>query len=184
MTMRTFRKPRVFTLIALLIISGSVTILQSTALGVVEDIDENRIKEISPMLSEKSAGFGQPITDRSAWDNLVKNDSFRRIISQAENLLKSPISEQPDDLFLEFSRPGNRTHWQRVSGRRRGRVKTFALAECLENKGRFVPGFEEIVRALCSERTWVMPAHDGNLTNFNGKSIDIDLGSSVVAGNC
>ena len=178
--MRTFRKPRVFTLIALLIISGSVTILQSTALGVVEDIDENRIKEISPMLSEKSAGFGQPITDRSAWDNLVKNDSFRRIISQAENLLKSPISEQPDDLFLEFSRTGNRTHWQRVSGRRRGRVKTFALAECLENKGRFVPGFEEIVRALCSERTWVMPAHDGNLTNFNGKSIDIDLGSSAL----
>jgi hypothetical protein len=54
------------------------------------------------------------------------------------------------------------------------------LAECLENKGRFIPAFEEIVRVLCSERTWVMPAHDRNLTNFKGTSTDIDLGSSAL----
>jgi hypothetical protein len=180
MTTQMLKRLRMLALVALLIVFSNMTILQGTALAVVEKIDENRIKEISPMLSEKPAGFGRPITERSAWDNLAKKDSFRRIISRAENLLKSPVPEQPDDLFLEFTRTGNRTHWQRVSGRRRGRVKTFALAECLENKGRFVPGFEEIVRALCSERTWVMPAHDGNLNNFNGKSIDIDLGSSAL----
>jgi hypothetical protein len=180
MTTQMLKWLRMLALVALLIVFSNMTILQGTALAVVEKIDENRIKEISPMLSEKPAGFGRPITERSAWDNLAKKDSFRRIISRAENLLKSPVPEQPDDLFLEFTRTGNRTHWQRVSGRRRGRVKTFALAECLENKGRFVPGFEEIVRALCSERTWVMPAHDGNLNNFNGKSIDIDLGSSAL----
>ena len=55
------------------------------------------------------------------------------------------------------------------------------MAECLENNGRFIPAFEEIVRVLCSERTWVMPAHDRNLTNFNGTGIDIDLGSSALA---
>jgi hypothetical protein len=51
----------------------------------------------------------------------------------------------------------------------------------MENKGRFLPAFEEIVQAICSERTWVMPAHDRGLANFDGTSIDIDLGSSMLA---
>jgi hypothetical protein len=176
-----FGRPRMLTLRVLLFVSGSVMILQGSALAVVTEIDANRVGEISALLSAKPAGFGRPITARSAWNELAKKDSFSRIIREAERLLKSPVPEQPDELFLEFSRTGNRTHWQRVSGRRRARVKTFALAECLENEGRFVPGFEEIVRALCSERTWVMPAHDGGLTNFNGEDIDIDLGSSALA---
>jgi hypothetical protein len=111
------------------------------------------------LLPEKPAGFGSPIADRKAWEKLAGNDSFQRIIPEAERLLQSPIPEQPDDLYLDFSRTGNRIRWQRISGRRRGRVRTFTLAECLENKGRFIPAFEEIVQVLCSERTWGMPAH-------------------------
>ena len=181
MTRRMSRLPCLLTLTALLFVSGIVMSFQSTALAAVEEIDENRIREISPLLSEKPAGFGLPIGERSAWDDLAEKDSFKRIISEAEKLLEQAIDEQPDDLYLDFSRTGNRTRWQRVSGRRRGRIGTFAMAECLENKGRFVPAFEEIARVLCSERTWVMPAHDRDLTNFHGKSVDIDLGSSALA---
>ncbi|MBN2138870.1 MAG: heparinase II/III family protein [Sedimentisphaerales bacterium] len=145
------------------------------------EIDKSRIEEIAAMLPKEARGFGVPISDRDAWDALAKNRSFRGVASDAERLLKEPIPEQSDDLYLDFSRTGNRTRWQRVSGQRRGRVRTLALAECLENKGRFIPAFEEIVRAICSERTWVMPAHDRGLSNFNGKAIDIDLGSSMFA---
>ena len=181
MTRRMSRQPCLLTLTALLFVSGIVMSLQSTALAAVEEIDENRIREITPLLPEKPAGFGLPIGERSAWDDLAEKDSFKRIISEAEKLLEQAIDEQPDELYLDFSRTGNRTRWQRVSGRRRSRVRTFVLAECLENKGRFVPAFEEIARVLCSERTWVMPAHDRDLTNFHGKSVDIDLGSSALA---
>jgi hypothetical protein len=180
MIIRIFKQSSLFTLTAIIFILGNV-ISEATALGLVGEIDENRIHEISLLLSEKPAGFGLPIGERNAWDKLVENDSFKRIISGAQQLLEQAIPEQPDDLYLDFSRTGNRTRWQRVSGRRRGRVRTFVLAECLENKGRFVPAFEKILRELCSERTWVMPAHDRNLTNFHGKSVDIDLGSSGLA---
>jgi hypothetical protein len=146
-----------------------------------EEIDENRIEKIAALLSEKPAGFGLPASDRNAWKELRRNDSFKKRISEAERLLEQPIPDQPDDLYLDFSRTGNRTRWQRVSGLRRGRVRTLVLAECLENKGRFVPAFEQIVRALDSERTWVMPAHDRQLTNFHGKTVDIDLGSCTLA---
>jgi hypothetical protein len=151
-------------LVTLMLIPCSISLLPQTALGAAETIDQNRIEYITSLLPEKPAGFGSPITDRNAWEKLARNDSFRRVILEAESLLKSPIPEQPDDLYLDFSRTGNRTRWQRVSGRRRGRVRTFTLAECLENKGRFIPAFEEIVRVLCSERTWVMPARSSLLT--------------------
>ena len=146
----------------------------------VEGVDEVRLKHVTGLLSKEPKGFGAPITDRDAWGNLAKNDSFKGVISDAEKLLRESIPDQPDDLYLDFSRTGNRTRWQRVSGRRRGRIKALVLAECLENKGRFISGFEDIVGALCSERTWVMPAHDRSLTNFNGKVVDIDLGSSML----
>jgi len=165
----------------LLIVLAYLMVVHSVTFGAVGEMDENRIREISQLLSNKPAGFGLPISERKAWDGLAEKDSFKRIISEARELLKQDIPEQPDDLYLDFSRTGNRTRWQRVSGRRRGRIRIFALAECMENKGRFVPAFEEIVRVLCSERTWVMPAHDRDLTNFHGKSVDIDLGSSGLA---
>ena len=170
-----------FSGVTLALILGCIISFQEIALGAADTIDKNRIKHISILLPEKPIGFGSPISDRNAWKKLARNDSFQKIITDAEKLLQQPIPDQPDDLYLDFSRTGNRTRWQRVSGIRRGRIRTFALAECLENKGRFIPAFEEIVRILCTERTWVMPAHDRDLTNFNRTSTDIDLGSSALA---
>ena len=170
-----------FSVVTLVLLTSSIIISQETALGAAGTIDQNRIKYIAMLLPEKPAGFGSPISDRNAWKKLARNDSFQRIILEAEKLLQQPIPDQPDDLFLDFSRTGNRTRWQRVSSIRRRRIRSLALAECLENKGRFIPAFEEIVRVLCSERTWVMPAHDRDLTNFNRTSTDIDLGSSALA---
>ena len=169
--------PLLLPLIILLFIAGYPILPQGIALG----DDQNRIKDITEMLPKKPAGFGSPITDRSAWKRLARNSAFKKAISEAEKLLQKPIPDQPDDLYLDFSRTGNRTRWQRVAGLRRGRVHTLVLAECLENKGRFIPAFEEVVRVLCSERTWVSPAHDRALANFNGTSIEIDLGSSALA---
>ncbi len=173
--------PRFFSLATLSLILSCITFSQKITLGASDTIDQSHLKYISTLLPEKPAGFGSPISDRNAWKKLTRTDSFQKIILDAEKLLQQPIPEQPDDLYLDFSRTGNRTRWQRVSGIRRGRIRTFALAECLENKGRFIPAFEKIVRVLCSERTWVMPAHDQDLTNFNRTSTDIDLGSSALA---
>lgn len=177
----TTRRQSLSVLIIFLFILAGAASVRGAASVEAAQIDKSRISEIAAMLSEKPKGFGVPISDRAAWEALGKNDSFEGEISDAERLLKEPIPEQPDDLFLDFSRTGNRTRWQRVSGQRRGRISTLVLAECLENKGRFMPAFEEIVRALCAERTWVMPAHDAKLTNFRGESVDIDLGSSALA---
>jgi len=131
-------------------------------------------------LPDKSQGFGPTITRREVWDRLAGNPDWNRLIQQAEQLKKTPIPDQPDELFLDFSETGNRSRWQRVAGKRRSRIRTLTLAECLENKDRFIQPLEKTVRALCTERTWVMPAHDRSLRNFHGKVKEIDLVSSSL----
>lgn len=143
--------------------------------------DPARVQAIAALLPEKPTAPGPAITDRTAWGRLAAQPEGRKLVAQAEKLLTQPIPDQPDDLYLEYSRTGNRTHWQAVSGVRRGRLVTLVLAECLEDKGRFLTGINAIVDALCAEKTWVLPAHDGGLKNFHGAVTEIDLGSSALA---
>jgi len=150
--------------------------------GVVgPDLDEATVKAVAAMLPEQPAGFGRPISDRAAWSRLAKAPAFRAVIRGAEKLVKRPLPDQPDDLYLDFSRTGNRNRWQRVARDRRGRIDDYTLAECLEAKGRFIPPLVETIQTLAAERTWVMPAHDRSLANFKGESVTIDLGSSGLA---
>ncbi len=159
----------------------ALSMIAGVACAAQDGPSAERIAAIAALLGEHPTGVGRPITDRAAWETPVMKEAAGRTIAGAEKLLAEPIPDQPDELFLEFSKTGNRTHWQNVAFGRRGRVDTLVLAECLENKGRFVPALEQVVAALCTERTWVMPAHDGNLANFQGKTIEIDLASSALA---
>jgi pimeloyl-ACP methyl ester carboxylesterase len=146
-------------------------------------LDPARVKAIAAMLPEHPQGVGRPAADRAAWDKLAAQPAWQQIVRRAEGLRTEPVPQQPDELFLEFSRTGNRTHWQDVAFGRRGRLSTLVFAECVENKGRFIPAIAHLIAVLCAERTWVLPAHDGNLANFNGKIVDIDLGSSDLGWN-
>ena len=167
-----------------MLLIASAALAASMLLTTVADADDppdpERVREVAAMLPAEPVGLGQPMTDREAWDALAEAGTFDAVVRKAEALLDEPIPDQPDELYLEFSRTGNRTNWQRVMSQRRGRLAPLVIAECLENGGRFVPAIEEIVRAVCAEPTWVYPAHDRSLADFNGENISIDLASSAL----
>ena len=144
-------------------------------------LDEARVRQVASMMAEQPAGLGRPITGRPAWERLAAHPAWRDVVPRAERRLAEPLPETTDELYLDYSRTGNRARWERVAWRRRSRIEDFVLAECLENRGRFLPPLEETVRALCAERTWVMPAHDASLASFRGEDTDIDLSSSALA---
>jgi hypothetical protein len=158
----------------------ALVLLLAAAAPAAESLDPARVREIVPMLPDRPVGLGRPISDRATWDKLAQLPGCQTLIKRAEGYLTQALPEQPDDLFLDFSRTGNRTHWQAVAFPRRGRLMPLVVAECLENKGRFLPPLEQLIEALCAEKTWVMPAHDGSLKNFRGEVIDIDLASSAL----
>ena len=173
---RTFLRPVVWPGLPVLIF-----LWLAPALLAAENIDRARVQEIAAWLPAQPTGFAWPITNRVAWQKLAADPAFNDAVPAAVKLLAQPLPEQPDSLFLEFSQNGNRTHWQSVAFARRGRIARFTLAEALENQGRFLPALEQTIAALCAEKTWVYPAHDGSLKNFHGEEIVPELGATGLA---
>ena len=139
-----------------------------------------RVDQIAAWLPEKATPDGAPITDRVAWDRLAALPEAGPIITTAVAILGQPVPTAPDELYLEFSQNGNRTHYQERLFPIVTNFSKLVLSECLENKGRFIPKIVDYVDALCALRSWVLPAHDSKLTCFNGVP-HIDLKSSEIS---
>ncbi len=141
--------------------------------------DPARVEQLARRLPTAPRGVGPTIDDRAAWQAVAASPLFRNVVEEADTLLDRPIPELTDELFLDYSRTGNRTRCQKVLSARHGRVSQLVLAECIENRGRFLPAIEKAIDAVLDEKTWVLPAHDGGLRNFRGTVNEIDL---AVAG--
>jgi hypothetical protein len=135
---------------------------------------EKRAEEIVSFLPQQPFSVGKPITDRAAWEALPAGN----IIKDAENTIKTPIQELPELLYKEFFQNGNRTNYQNARNRKYRRLTIFVLAECIENKGRFIVPLEETIRSICADPSWTLPAHDSNAEIYDGKTIHIDLASA------
>jgi Heparinase II/III-like protein len=167
---------------AILLIFGALFLgLVAGPAPAATDIEAARVKEIAAELPPKPAGFGRPITDRAVWAKLAQTPVFASVVPEAQKLSRKPVPALPDDLYLDFSKTGNRIRCQSVLHERSNRIVTFTLAECLENRGRFVRPLTETVEALCAEKAWTYPAHDRKLDNFYGRTVEMDLRATAVA---
>lgn len=146
-----------------------------------ETVSPQRQHDFVAWLPPQPAGFGPTITNRAAWEKFAAMPFIANACAKAEGLLSQPLPDQSDDLYLEFSRNGNRTRFQDVAFERRSRIGIFTLAEAVDNRGRFLPALEKTIQVLCSEKTWVLPAHDRSLKNFRGTEIEPDLFATAVA---
>ncbi len=145
--------------------------------------DPAQIKAIENELPPEPRGVGKPISDRKAWEALRNSPGFDGILQQAQRALNRPLPPMTDDVYLDYSRTGNRTRGQRVIRERHSRFALLALAECLENRGRFIPPMEEAIREVCGEKSWLLPAHDRGLQNYRGEVVEIDLNSAATSWN-
>jgi hypothetical protein len=144
-------------------------------------MDPARVEQIAAMMHADPFGFGPTIEERAAWEKLARSARLAAAIERAEKLASDPIPELPDELYLEFSRNGNRENYQSALGKRTSRIAPLVVAECVEGNGRFIAPIEALVGAICAQRSWVLPAHDPNLETFNGTRVTIDLGASHIA---
>ena len=135
-----------------------------------------RVAEIAAWLPATPAGVGAPATDRAAWADVATRLPVAGLMTAAEKAVTEPVPALSDELFLEFSRNGNRSHYQEPFRKRLDRLNLFAWAEALEHRGRFVPALERELAAIFGEKTWVYPAHDPKLDNFYGRVTGVDLG--------
>jgi hypothetical protein len=136
------------------------------------------VKRIEKYLDGKPFFFGRPIGDRAVWDTLAGREEFKHYIPDAEKLIDAPIEPLTEAMYLDYYKTGRRSGYN--SHVRRSYACTFAMAECLENQGRFIAPFERYVKAICDEPTWVIPAHDNDdADNYYGRTVDIELFSAL-----
>jgi hypothetical protein len=143
----------------------------------------DRAAQIAGRLTDRPCGVGVPAADRTTWDRLAADPDWKQIVPAAEKYLNEPMPTLKDALYLEFTQNGNRTAYEKDYFQLEARFNTLVLAECLENKGRFLQLIETYLDQYITCRSWVYPAHDGSLDTFNGKRQIIDLGSSRMSFN-
>jgi hypothetical protein len=154
----------------------AVSVLLAGAIWLTPNAE--RVATIERTLPEKPSTPAPPITERAHWDRLASMPEGQGIVKRAAKVLETPIPDCPDALYLEFSSNGNRTGYEKPYHRRAADLGVLLLAECLENKGRFLGRIATQMETIAEERSWTMPAHDSSLSNFNGTRLTIDLGSA------
>lgn len=140
-----------------------------------------RITEIESILATAPRGFGPDYRDRATFTALAALPAFKSIINAAEKLLDAPFPAWSDDRYLDFSRTGRRPDGERMLRDRNAWLSTLTWAECLENRGRFIPRITEVITQLVAQPTWTLPAHDRALDSFRRTSYVVDLESSRFA---
>ena len=107
------------------------------------------------------------IADREAWA-AVPEDMSAAAIKRAEETLGTEWGVLPATVFLDYKRNGNRSRYEAINFGRRGRLSSLVLAECFENKGRFLDDIANGVWLVCEETWWGAPAHLGLQKAGNG----------------
>jgi hypothetical protein len=96
--------------------------------------------------------------DRAAWE-AVDAGVREAIIRIAADAAHREVPALPATLYLQYRREGDRERYQSPYFERRSMLGAMVLAECLEDKGRFLDAIVNVAWAICEESSWVLPAH-------------------------
>ena len=99
-------------------------------------------------------------TNREAWAK-VPVYMQQRWIARGETALAHEWEPIPATIFLHYLRTGERKPYSTRSYERRIKLRQLVLAECFENKGRFLDQIANAIWAICEESFWGIPAHIG-----------------------
>ena len=72
------------------------------------------------------------------WQEILPDSVHEKIIKRAELYATMPFQPLPASLMMEYVRTGNRSNYQDTSFQKRERLFILALAESIEQKGRFI----------------------------------------------
>lgn len=98
------------------------------------------------------------IDDRDQWNELGE-EVKTYWIEQAEKALDYEWPALTAVRYMDFKRDGNRSRYEDLYFGRRRMLGILVIAECIENKGRFLDQIVNGIWAICEETYWVIPAH-------------------------
>lgn len=114
------------------------------------------------------------VGDRAQWEALDP-DIRKGIIKEGEKHLCFEWPMLTASRYMEFSRNGNRSRYESIYFKRRSVLSSLVMAECIEDRGRFLDQIINGVWCICEESSWSIPAHIGGkpLPDINDPIIDL-----------
>ena len=98
------------------------------------------------------------ISDRVHWDALSENLK-EALIKSGEEAIDEPWTQLLISDFREFGKSGNRVRFEDKYFPRRRKFNRLVMAECAENKGRFLEDILDGMYLILEETTWCLPPH-------------------------
>ena len=145
--------------------------------------NEARIAEIVKSLPDEPRGPGVRIDDRAHWDRLAKLPDAPNMIRAAERVVQEDVPDMPPPWYLEwfktdYIKEGDSRRWREPFWKRSSNLQTLLVAECLENKGRFLKRIIQYLELMPTEAAWTEPIHDMSHSTFDGTAPFVDLGQA------
>ena len=115
-----------------------------------ECLTENR----ELVMYKKYPGIGD-----TEWNGLPEIRK-QKIIETGEQYLHKSWPVLPATAFISIVRDGNRKNYEELYFARREALSALALAEVVENRGRFLDDIMNGIFCICEESGWAVPAHN------------------------
>ena len=107
---------------------------------------------------------------RDAYEDLPESVK-ESCIKEAESYSDFEFTGIPITSFMEFSRTGNRSEFERMYFAKRYALNALVIGECIEHKGRFTDAILNGIYSICEESAWQLPAHN----SYRRDSINLPL---------
>lgn len=124
-----------------------------------------------------------PASNREFWTRAGGIPYIAEYVDRAAEALERtlPTAAEWRSAYLLFTETGDRSTWESLVRPVKDSIRLLAVAESVENEGRFLPPLEARIRDICSWPTWVGNAHDAELANLEGIKVQIDLMAAMMA---
>ena len=127
-------------------------------MNIHNELAENIFNSLNPGSITCNPGFS-PISERQFWDSL--DDGLKTVmIRRAEECLKKEYPMILISDYRRYHRDGNRSAYEDKYFGRRLMLVTYVIAECMEDKGRFLDRILDGLYLIMEETSWCLPAHN------------------------
>jgi len=145
--------------------------------------DADRVRQIAARLRPEAGFADTRIENRVFWEGVAASQEGRIARERGEKALTQPIPTVDDAQFfpvgdeLKTLRP----KWVEATETYFEMMFSLAMAECIENKGRFLGKFQELLDFAGRQRSWTGYAHDreGLVLRGQAKILELSNGGYV-----
>ncbi len=130
--------------------------------------------EVSAKTTKRKENFTMELLDQIKEYEVQYEREVREL---ADKLKKEQMPQPTEELFSEFETNGNRIRYEAVYFGRRKFLAVLGLASVIWHEKEDIAKLEEVIREICAEECWALPAHVNRKENPNWRRV-IDLFAS------